>query len=547
MRRVFGALVVPMLLLLVGGPLLAAAAPKDKGVIVGPVRLVPDAPIPIEIKDLNAYFGTIVLDPAPDGLTVIDRLNLERYLLGLKEVPSEWPMQALKAQAVAARTYAMWTLARPPGGAAATYGFDICASVECQVFSGAEVVLHDPDAHRWVAAVTSTEGEIVTFEGEPILARYHSTSGGKTFNNETIFPSDGAFPYLKGVDSTTEEGSPLYRWSVAFRLDRVTRIMKKAGMWDVGKIRRVVSVPSSGGKHYPDLLFSRGRERVRISSEEFRVAARIIAPELFPLLYPSLAPTTSGRLPEVLPSNRFEAGTRDGHMIVTGRGWGHGVGMSQWGAEGLARRGESYAEILTHYYTGVALDRVDTSEALDVGVAWGLGTVSATGSFDIFDGRGNKIVDGAVGTWRFRQTPSGAIRIAAPDGHRLKLAIGVVGAPESARPGEPVEVVAALSAPARVSIGDQPPEVHDAGRVKLTVTAPEETGDHEIAVTATDGEQRRSDSFTLTVAAEEPDPEPVTETSGSGGEAGISPWLVGLGVSLGVAALMVLVKVTMYR
>ena len=80
-----------------------------------------------------------MLDSANDGLVVTNRLGLEKYLLGLNEVPTDWPTEALKAQAVAARTYALWTLAQPPGGSAAIYGFDICASIECQVFSGAAV------------------------------------------------------------------------------------------------------------------------------------------------------------------------------------------------------------------------------------------------------------------------------------------------------------------------------------------------------------------------------------------------------------------------
>ncbi|MFP5298227.1 MAG: SpoIID/LytB domain-containing protein [Actinomycetota bacterium] len=546
MKRAVGALGCALLLLGATPGLAAPSARSQRGAVVGPVRLVPDTSIPIEVAGLNAYFGTIVLSPAADGLTVIDRLSIERYLLGLKEVPSDWPMQALKAQAVAARTYAMWTLDRPPAGAAATYGFDICASVECQVFSGAEVVLEDPAAHRWVAAVTATEGEVVTYGGDPILARYHSTSGGQTFDNETIFPSEGAFPYLKAVESTTEEGSPLYRWSVAFRLDRLTRIMAKADLWGPGKIRKVRSVPSSEGKHYPDLVFSGIHDRVRVTAEEFRVAARTIAPEQFPRLYPSLALTSSGRLPEVLPSNRYEATTRNGHMIVTGRGWGHGVGMSQWGAEGLARRGGSYTEILSHYYTGIDISEIDTSSPIDVGVAWGLNPVSVTGSFDVYDGRGRRIVKGALGTWRFRRTPSGAIAVAAPKGHRLALSIGVVSSPVSVEPGGTVEVVAALTKPARVSIGDQPPEVHDAGRLRLRLAAPEEPGNHEIEVTATDGERRRSDRFELTVV-EDPKPEvraQRAEQADPDETGAIRSVALGL---LVVAALMWLVKVTMYR
>src|SRR5665809_115587 len=137
------------------------------------VRLVPVGGQPTAIAGLGSYLGQIKLTAASDGIVVVNRLALERYLLGLAEVPPDWPAEALKAQAIAARTYALNTLDRPPAGAAATYGFDICASVECQVFTGAEI-LQQSDGQRWADAVGATAGEAILYEGRPILARYHS-------------------------------------------------------------------------------------------------------------------------------------------------------------------------------------------------------------------------------------------------------------------------------------------------------------------------------------------------------------------------------------
>lgn len=542
MRRIVTAVCLASLVV-VAQPVPSRGAPK--GEVVGPVRLVPDVSIPLQVSGLYPYLGTIVLKPAPDGLTVVNRISLERYLLGLKEVPTTWPMDALKAQAIAARTYALWTLARPAAGAAATYGFDICASVQCQVFSGAHVLVNDPNAERWVTAVTETEGEAVLYGGEPILARYHSTSGGQTFDNETIFPSEGSYPYLQGVPSTTEEGSPLYRWGVVFPLKHVERILDVAGFWEGGRLRSVETVSSQTGRHYPDLLFTGGGNRLRITAEEFRVAARTIAVDLYPGRYPSFALTSSGRLPEVLPSNRYEATTRRRNMVVEGRGWGHGVGMSQWGAEGMARRDKSYRDILDHYYTGTEAGVVDTSEPLDVGVDWARSQVRVTGSFDLFDGRGRQVVDGAVGTWAFRRTSSGSIAVTPPKGHRLRLAVGVVSAPEVVGPGDVMEVVVALSAPARIRVGDQPAEVHNAGRVRMQVLAPESPGEHSLMVHAAAGGDRASDRFTFSVeeAQIEPSPQALGQTDDP-----VTPGVLPvIGAVALLAALALLVKVTMYR
>ncbi|MBA3290978.1 MAG: SpoIID/LytB domain-containing protein, partial [Actinobacteria bacterium] len=176
-RLAVGALA--LLLAVPAGAPVQAKPRADKAktrMIEGTVRLVPTGPEPSALSGLGSYVGQIKLTPASDGIVVANRLPLERYLLGLAEVPVDWPEEALKAQAIAARTYALRTLAQPAAGAAATYDFDICASIECQVFSGA-AVLQQTDGQRWANAVRATADEAILHEGEPILARYHSVSG----------------------------------------------------------------------------------------------------------------------------------------------------------------------------------------------------------------------------------------------------------------------------------------------------------------------------------------------------------------------------------
>ena len=175
------------------------------------------------------------------------------------------------------------------------------------------------------------------------------------------------------MSSTTEEASPLDRWSVAFTVGDLQQILERSGRWSPaqGRLQGAQTVASRADLHYPDVLLHGKKLRLRMTAEDLRVIVREHAPEAFPGKYPSIGLTTSGRLPETLPSNRLSIGTQDGVVRVQGRGWGHGVGMSQWGAHGLALQGAPYAEILGHYYTGVSLGRVRDPGALDVGVDWG--------------------------------------------------------------------------------------------------------------------------------------------------------------------------------
>lgn len=462
----------------------AAAAP---GALVGPVRLISRGG-PIHVSELHGYFGRVIVTPASDGLVVTNRLPLERYLLGLNEVPPGWPGEALRAQAVAARTYALWTLSRPRAGAAATYGFDICASVECQVFSGADVVA-TPDGQRWAAAVRDTAGEAILYEGAPILARYHSTSGGVTLDNSQAFPGEPDYPYLQGVPSPTEGGSPLYRWKVSFPLAHLQAMLSRGGVWTRGHgvMRRAVSVPSSAGLHYPDVLLTGTRKNLRIDAESLRDIVRIEGPALYPGTYPSRWFTTSGRLPETLPANRIEIVTRKGFAVVTGRGWGHGTGMSQWGAHGLAQRGASYREILAHYYTGTVVGPSDSPPSIAVGVDWGRSSVVATGAFDVIDGRGNVAVRDALGSWTFAPGGGGVVTVDPPEGHSLPLRVGIVKAPKRAEPGERVPITFALSKPARLRIGSGDASVHRAGRGRVFWKAPEDPGSYEVTLVASAG------------------------------------------------------------
>lgn len=483
----------------------AAAKPKTR-LLDGTVRLVPAGEAPTSVGGLGDYLGPIELTPATDGIVVANRLPLERYLLGLAEVPPDWPAAALEAQAIAARTYALHTLARPPAGAAATYGFDICASVECQVFSGADV-LQQPDGHRWANAIRATAGRAILYRGQPILARYHSVSGGRTFDNEQIFTTEGSYPYLQGVGSTTEEASPLDRWGVVFTLGDMQRLLERPGLWTAedGRLQSARTVASREGLHYPDVAFDGTKGSARMTTEELRTIVRDLAPDMFPGKYPSL--TLTGRLPETFPSNRLAMRTEGDTVRVDGRGWGHGVGMSQWGAHGMALAGASAAEILDHYYTDVSLGTIDDPPTLDVGIAWGRASLEVTGAFKIVDASGDTVVGASVGRWSFRWNAAGSMSVTPPRGNDRPLTVRLLGSPGVVGVGEAAMLTISLSRPARVTpitIGDdssdEPGSVRDAGRGKVTWLAPLEPGSYSVHVEASTGpETERSDVVQITV------------------------------------------------
>jgi SpoIID/LytB domain protein len=511
----------------------AAGQGERPGAVVAPVRLVPTSNLPLRVSGLHSYFGAIELRSAPDGLVVVNKLPLEQYLLGLQEVPSTWPEEALRAQAVAARTYALYTLAQPRAGAAATYGFDICASVECQVFAGADVVT-SPGGERWVQAVRDTASTAILYDGDPILARYHSTSGGRTLENSQAFTGEPSYPYLQPVESTSEGESPLYRWRVRFSLASLQSILSAAGLWGErkGRLTAVRSVESRSGFHYPDILVQGTGGRSRMDAQTFRETVGGLAPELWPGLYPSPWRTTSGYLPETLPSNRIEIEQRRGAVIVHGRGWGHGVGMSQWGAHGLAREGASYTEILEHYYTGVDVAEYGEPGPISVGVDWAESSVSVTGAFEIVDGRNQTVLNEALGTWIFTTTGTGIVSIDPPEGYGLPLRIGVVRSPSRVEVGDAIEFTIALSKPARVrtvtagpgEYSDGSARVRSAGRHTIRWLAPRDPGRYEVVIEARAGPRvRRSERLEVVVAedARSVAPEAGGGTEGSGGDRGL--------------------------
>ena len=305
-------------------------------------------------------------------LAAINELPIEDYLLGVvpRELgPIQFPyLEALKAQAVAARTYAYANL-----GKRRNDGYDLLPTVSDQVYGGlgAELPLSSQ-------AVQQTAGVVATYNGRFIAALYSSTSGGWTANSEDVFTA--AEPYLRGVPDkergnaleqvpslevfrshahptslrAAAEGdfesdwSRLHRWYVDWTADEMRQVLSTYFQTDVGRVLavNVVTRSSSGRALRVEFVTEQGtfvetKDRIRSALKFFTTAGGQTS--LYSTLF-FIKPVRHARTKEL---TGFEA---------WGGGWGHGVGMSQTGAVGMAERGRTYDEILKHYYRGITLE-----------------------------------------------------------------------------------------------------------------------------------------------------------------------------------------------
>jgi stage II sporulation protein D len=320
---------------------------------------------PDQPKLLARFPGTLKVRRDDEGLlTLTVSLPFERYLEGIAEVPASWPAAALEAQAVAARSYALastgWT-----GEEGATLDETICATASCQVYGGIPVP-SDPTHRRWVRAVRRTSGQVLLHEGRPATTFYFSTSNGQTYGNEDVFGGE-PLPYLRPVVERDDGASGTSRWSTRLPFRDLARFLAAAGRWP--RRRTIEAI-----RPLDDALLLSGRNaRREVALADLRDAVNVWGPCLEPRRYP-------GALPLTIPSGWWTPSVDGSELVATGRGWGHGVGMVQWGAYGKARRGLSAEEILAYYYGGLVPMPYPEPGTIRVVVASGLIRLTATPS-----------------------------------------------------------------------------------------------------------------------------------------------------------------------
>jgi stage II sporulation protein D len=341
---------------------------------------------------MGDYRGTIEVARQGGGVAVVNEVGLEDYVRGIQEMPPTWPAAALEAQAIAARTYALSSAASATATPWRAAGADICATDSCQVYRGLAAE-RQPGGASWVAAVAATEGQVLLSGERPILAMYSSSNGGRT--------KAGAAWYLRATADPDDATSPLSHWHYTLPLAALAPVLNVRPPVTLVGLRRVggsvVLTVTSPGQPPSDHA---------IGSGDFMSALN------------RGVPAPAG-LPAPLPTADFAVGTDGASAVVDGHGWGHGIGMSQYGAYGKARRGWQAADILAAYYGGIRPAVVPTGEPETIRVALQVGggsaRVTSAGPFRVVDRDGVVVVPEASGEWRF--TPaSGGVRVAPPAG-----------------------------------------------------------------------------------------------------------------------------------
>ncbi len=271
----------------------------------------------------KTYRGDLIILTDYFRIMVINAVDMESYLKGVlpREISASWPEEAIKAQAVAARTFAYRMIT---DNGVKVYHLD--ATHMSQVYGGMSA-----EDDRTSDAVDATRNTVLTYKGDAIKAFYHSSSGGVTSRPSDVWATDdGDYPYLKSFKDPYSNHSPNQQWSYTVTIGR---IMELFGLEGLKKIR--VSYSGSGRAVSVEFVLPGGHVK-RVSGNEFRMR-----------LGSSLVKSTL-----------FKAVLGDGVLTLNGRGWGHGVGMSQWGAYNMALKGYSYKDILAFYYRGTELSRV---------------------------------------------------------------------------------------------------------------------------------------------------------------------------------------------
>ena len=268
--------------------------------------------------DGRVFRGGLRVEAIDGGLRVVNALPLEAYLRGVvpAEMSASWPIEALKAQAVAARSYTLASL--DPTGP-----YDLCATDRCQVYRG--VAAEHPRSDR---AVAETEGIVIAVNGVPAAAYYHADSGGVVASSAEVWGR--ALPYLRSRTDVSVV-SPHRAWTARLDPSRLAAALASEG-FTVGTPSALTVLERSGSGRVVRAAFDGSSGRAVVAGPALTRVLRDVG----------------------LKSTRIVV---TGPLAVRGDGWGHGVGMSQYGARALAEQGYDYGRILAFYYPGVGLQQ----------------------------------------------------------------------------------------------------------------------------------------------------------------------------------------------
>lgn len=329
------------------------------------------------------YRGSLEVERINNGenLTVINKIPLEQYLYSVvpSEIETSSHIEAIKAQAVAARTYTVSSLNRHEN-------FDLCATTHCQMYRGTEW-----ESSKTRGAVDDTAGKIITYNDKPISAVYFATSGGHTEDVENVWTN--ALPYLRGVEDKYEpKTNP---WVVTYTKDELEELLSKKGVnigelvnlevleyTDSGRVYKIRFTGTKGTKEYTKestrTIFGLKSQLYTITSnsdgesnteetaiisyidendniKEIDVANNNVLTADGNKVTKHTSILTADGEKNINVESSINTDITANEYVFTGYGSGHGIGMSQNGAKGMANEGFTYDEILKHYYTGITI------------------------------------------------------------------------------------------------------------------------------------------------------------------------------------------------
>lgn len=272
--------------------------------------------------DSRQFRGNIDIIKDEDArLMVVNYIDLEEYLYGVlyHEVSHRWPMEVLKAQAIAARTYALYQKLITKN----KY-FDLTADIYSQVYGG-----RFSERWRTTRAVNLTRGQVLTYSGKIFPSYYHAACGGRTSDATSIWNID--ISTLRSKVCNFCKTSPHYKWKKELSMDYIQKKLQDAG-YEIQIVSIEVVKRDESGRVL-DMVLRGGSDKLSLDGNRFRLLIG----------------------PNVIKSTNFEVEINGKYVTFYGKGWGHGIGMCQWGAYDMARRNWKAHEILKYYYPGAEI------------------------------------------------------------------------------------------------------------------------------------------------------------------------------------------------
>lgn len=326
------------------------------------------------------YRGSMLFKPYEGKITAINYVDREEYLYSVisREMSPSWHIEALKAQAVCARNYV-----ENNRGKHGKYGFDLCDSVCCQAYAGTSSETKDS-----YPPVDETRNEVLMYDGKAAQTFYSSSMGPTTEDVRYVWGSK--FPYLTSVENPYEDYENVYngKWEKSLTKERATEIMKSKG-YSIGDVVEIKALEFSPSGRVIKLLVKGTTGEKTFERESCRlIFSEVTLSQLYTisgggaLTFPSLEIKAENNSAKK-ETNKITVLSKDGKSNITkditvlgsknkktysaekssdayvfsGFGWGHGIGMSQYGAKGMAEAGFTYDEILTHYFKGTEIEK----------------------------------------------------------------------------------------------------------------------------------------------------------------------------------------------